>query len=184
MDNIAHTLAGITLGCALTNAPPLRQYSREPREGAAVFRASVLWTSFVANNLPDVDSAISEIFEPGKLGQLLNQRGFTHSLLFVPLGAVISAVMGIWIALYGWRLSRNRVGAERGFASCLRVWLPRMLLVGAAGALLHLFMEWWNDYGPTRGPAITALSRRSSHRSSPCGISRRGRWARRDKPQA
>lgn len=85
MDNVTHTLIGVTLAKAL------------PRKTQGATRA-VLWTAVIGSNLPDFDFVHSLIAGGGKLAYLLHHRGHTHTLLFTLVGGVIAAVAGARIA--------------------------------------------------------------------------------------
>ncbi|HYO75724.1 MAG TPA: metal-dependent hydrolase, partial [Thermoanaerobaculia bacterium] len=75
MDPLTHALAGATLGWATTG-------SRLGRRSLAIGAAAAL--------LPDVDVLIRSAADP--LLAIEHHRGFTHSLLFVPVGGLIAAL--------------------------------------------------------------------------------------------
>ncbi len=116
MDNVTHTLIGITLGHVCT----LRR-SR--------YRRLEIWTAMVASNLPDLDILLPQALSDGKLGYLLQHRGYSHALIFaIPLGLLA----GLLIA--------------KAAKLELRAW-PQLLGVGASAAVLHLVADSWNEYG-------------------------------------
>lgn len=125
MDNVSHSLAGAALACGVLELPPARKVA------SAGFRRALFLTSFFANNLPDVDSAVFYFIRPGHLGNLLNHRGYTHTVVFAPLGAAISVGLA-------WLFFRKKWKQQ---------WNLPAFLVGVLGILLHLFMDYWNDYG-------------------------------------
>lgn len=75
MDPLTHALAGATLAWAATG-------SRLGRRAIAIGAVAAL--------LPDVDVFIRSAADP--LLAIEHHRGFTHSLLFVPVGGVIAAM--------------------------------------------------------------------------------------------
>ncbi|HEX8408891.1 MAG TPA: metal-dependent hydrolase [Thermoanaerobaculia bacterium] len=122
MDPLTHALAGATLAWAATGA-------RLGRRAIVIGAAAAL--------LPDVDVLIRSAADP--LLAIEHHRGFTHSLLFVPIGGVIAAMpfaartQRRWAALAGilayashsfldaattygtqlfWPFSRTRVGLD------------------------------------------------------------------------
>lgn len=108
MDNLTHTLTGLALCRAGLN----RLYARP---------ALVL---LVAANLPDVDvvSALG-----GGLSYLDHHRGITHSVLTMPLLAIVPVLLAM-------ALSRSR--ARMGWAYLLS-------LIGVGS---HLLLDWTNAY--------------------------------------
>src|SRR4051812_3839266 len=91
MDNLTHSLIGITLARTLSGS----QNSAEKPKAALDPRA-VLWTSVLGNNLPDFDFIVPPLLGGGKLGYLLHHRGHTHTVLFLPLLGLIAAAVGKW----------------------------------------------------------------------------------------
>lgn len=117
MDNLCHTLAGAALAEA-----GLRQSSR--------FATAAL---LVASNLPDVDALA--FF--GDLPSVAFRRGWTHGILAQALLPVL--LTGALAALDRWRPPRS------GDARRVRP-LP-LLALAYAGVLLHVGMDWLNNYG-------------------------------------
>src|SRR4051794_35289329 len=85
MDNVTHTLIGITLGSALFK-------SDTPIKKAAI------WTAVIGNNIPDLDFMMTPFLSSGSLGYLLHHRGYTHSLLAAFILGPLSAVLGTRIS--------------------------------------------------------------------------------------
>lgn len=125
MDNLTHSLAGMLVADAICVA------RRETRPNV---RSAAALVSALANNLPDIDIAYSWLDGPKPLGSLLHHRGHTHTLL-------VALPMAWFLGLVAWRLFRRRqTGAEAAV---------RRLLLGLslAGPLLHLLMDFGNNYG-------------------------------------
>ena len=130
MDNVTHSIAGLVLAeCAVR----LRAH-RTGAEPSARFRSVAALSSMIAANLPD-----SDLFYTGagrdKLAYMLHHRGYTHTVIFAVIGAVL-----LWgAALLVWRW-RARSAAPRADAR----WLLSLLLVSTLG---HLALDWTNSYG-------------------------------------
>jgi inner membrane protein len=156
MDNITHTLIGVTLalGISREQTPPRNQ---------------AIMASIVASNIADFDFLAAFIYGGGNLGYLMQHRGWSHTLIASPILAVISlGIMG-WIV--GRKVgeptverSRRRVGestitrilrgSRKGFPSSdpktralRREGRIRLFGLAWAAVLLHLFADSWNDYG-------------------------------------
>ena len=108
MDNLTHTLAGLALS----------------RAGLARGGPGTTLALVIASNLPDADVVT---WLQGTASYLEHHRGLSHSVLGVPLLAVILAVV-LRLAVRGARFG------------------PLLLcsLLGAAG---HVFMDLWTSYG-------------------------------------
>jgi len=117
MDNVTHTLVGITLGrTAISKRPP-------------EYQKAALWTGVIGSNLPDIDFLLPFFMGGGKLNYLLHHRGYTHTmLLLIPLAAFAA-----WI------------GAKIGRVN-VRQW-PSLLFLGVIAVALHTTADFCNDYG-------------------------------------
>lgn len=139
MDPLTHALAGATLAWAATG----RQLGRR---SLAIGAAAAL--------LPDVDVLIRSAADP--LLAIEHHRGFTHSLLFVPVGGMLAALPFArrgWAVLAGmlayashalldaattygtrlfWPFSRQRVGLD--IISIIDPLFTAIVLVGLIGA--------------------------------------------------
>lgn len=134
MDNLTHSLVGIAL-------------SRAFFKDKAPLATTML---IVAANAPDVDV----LWSLRGIRYIEYHRGFTHSLLFLPLGMLLIA--GLWRGLAG-RLQRRKgswdpaQGRWRGEAAVGRRKNPVSWRLGLAAGLLgigsHLLMDWTNSYG-------------------------------------
>lgn len=126
MDNVTHSLAGMLvaeLACTLR---------REP--AGPELRAKAYLLSALANNLPDIDIVYSWITRPKPLGSLLHHRGHTHTLLV----ALPAAWLLGWLFVRHWRRRDPRLlPAPSKF----------LLSLALAGPLLHLLMDFGNNYG-------------------------------------
>lgn len=91
------------------------------------------WISILGNNFPDLDFAYTGITE-GKLGYLLHHRGHTHTLV----GALGASLLLFGLALAVRRMLRSPI---------LRGDLAWIAGVSAAGPLLHLLLDFSNNYG-------------------------------------
>jgi inner membrane protein len=142
MDPLTHALAGATLGWAVAG----RDLGRR---AVAIGAAAAL--------LPDLDVLIRSSADP--LLAIEHHRGFTHSLLFVPIGGAITALpflrsrfrsawlaaMAAWLShalldaatTYGtrlfWPFSRYRVGLD--IISIIDPLFTLIVLTGAIAAL-------------------------------------------------
>jgi inner membrane protein len=126
MDNVTHSLAGVLVAEAVC-------LWREEEPGAPAFRVAALWTSVVANNFADLDFVYRRI-TPGRLGYLLHHRGHTHTVIgALCLSTVTLALVAAVTRFRGVHLGRARWGRLAGLA--------------IAGALLHILMDYQNNYG-------------------------------------
>jgi inner membrane protein len=125
LDNVTHSLAGMLVAeavCALR------------REQRPHVRAAAYLTSALGNNLPDSDIVYSWLDGPKPLGSLLHHRGHTHTLaLALPMAWLLGVALERWFA-------KRHPDAGRA---------ERRLILGLAlaGPLLHLLMDFGNNYG-------------------------------------
>jgi inner membrane protein len=130
MDNITHTLIGITVGQLASKTKSVA--GNEKHETAR--RRLLIWSSVIGNNFPDLDVLYTWI-TPGSLGGLLHHRGHTHTLI---------GILPQWmIAAFLFWLVRKRFG----FSELSRRDWVRGGLVGALGFFLHIFADSFNSYG-------------------------------------
>jgi inner membrane protein len=97
------------------------------------YRAAALTTAVLANNVPDFDFLYVGI-TGGRLGYLLHHRGHTHTLAAAPL----LALLGVALVAFGFRLAK-RVLTRRDLA--------HLGLCAVLGCVLHVFMDFGNNYG-------------------------------------
>lgn len=129
MDNLTHTLAALVLADAALTVTRKRTGSAPSQ----AFRDAMFAASVLANNFPDLDFLYAGITE-GKLGYLLHHRGHTHTLaLSVPQSLVCYGlvVLAVW-------LSKKRLSKSEHL---------RVLAVSLIGPLLHVAMDFTNNYG-------------------------------------
>lgn len=125
MDTITHGIAGALLGKAVFRGGDL--FTRRP-----VSRARVIsWSVMLGSIFPDVDT-LRDLFSHDHLLLLTWHRSITHSLLFLPLFALLLAALARAIARW-------------------RKWpAPNFLaLTGlfAAGILSHIFLDLVTNFG-------------------------------------
>ncbi len=124
MDNLTHSLTGVLAGRVLPDDPddPSGKASpgRPPKTGRAIF-----WALLVSANIPDIDVVANLFADP--LTALHYHRSFTHSLVAVPLMALVAAFAVYLFAVRG------------GFA---RLWIASVV-----GVLFHLFLDLITPYG-------------------------------------
>ncbi len=128
MDNATHALAGMLLADVTVQA-------LTPR-GAEVdrkFRNRARWASAITTNLPDLDPVVARL-TPGRLGYLLHHRGHSHTFVVgLLLGAVAFFVLrALWRTPSGVPARRERL---------------TLLLLCLVGPLLHVAMDFSNNYG-------------------------------------
>jgi inner membrane protein len=128
VDNLTHSLAGLILGDA---ALALRRRFGSP--SAPHYPAAALTIAVLANNLPDFDFLYVGITS-GKLGYLLHHRGHTHTLVAVPLLALVALA----VVTLGFRVRRPQLA---------RADLVQLGALAVAGGLLHVIMDYGNNYG-------------------------------------
>jgi len=120
VDNLTHTVLGLVAGEAVARV------SRSPR------RASLVAIGILGGNLPDADLAVS--YGGGKLGYLLQHRGYTHTLVgCVAIALLLYAAVAFLQRARGSPFTRREHGAMAAFAGF--------------AVLLHLGMDALNNYG-------------------------------------
>ena len=126
MDNVTHTLIGITFSRLI---PSSGNKIVQAPEFAIKEKHALFWTAVLGNNLPDIDFlwAFFQKKSEGSLAYLLVHRGYTHTLV----GALPMGVFAAWIACLIVRVKMSR----------------RLLLVGVLSIFLHIGADTLNDYG-------------------------------------
>jgi inner membrane protein len=138
MDNVTHTIAGALLAEAAARfVPP----DRLPEPA----RRRVLYFLLVAgNNLPDLDFLYAGV-TAGKLGYLLHHRGHTHTIAgALGCSLLLLAIAWLWLRSPPPRRGEGRGG---GLSPLGKRDLRLLLLAALAGPLLHLVMDFQNEYG-------------------------------------
>lgn len=109
MDNVTHSLTGLLLA----------------RAGLNRVVAGATAVLLISANIPDIDIVA---LARGPLAYLQVHRGYTHSLLLLP-------VMALFSVLLASALLRRFIP------------LPVGVLVGCVGVASHLLLDWTNSYG-------------------------------------
>lgn len=127
MDNVTHTLIGITLARSVDRRELLDQ--------------RIFWASVIGSNLPDLDFVAH--FQTGRLGYLLHHRGLTHTFLWVPLlGLMTVGLLKVWPQREG--------EVQSGFFKIFWVACLALLLHIAADFCndygVHPFSPFWNRW--------------------------------------
>jgi inner membrane protein len=131
MDNITHAVVGLGVGELVQRSlPPEADPARHRTRHRLLLTACAL-----ASNFPDLDLVFTRL-APAPLGYLLHHRGHSHTLLYlVPQALLLLALLwALWPNARA--LLRESRPARRGLATVL-----------AAGFLLHLGMDFMNNYG-------------------------------------
>ena len=126
MDTLTHALSGALLARALTPSTTSASRRAVPRvfgPPVPVWQAVVVGT--VAATFPDGDVVLKYVSE---LAYLRGHRGVTHSLLMLPLWALL---LGALAAM----AFRNRAG------------LPRYAWLAAAAIAIHIAGDWITQFG-------------------------------------
>ena len=118
MDPLTHALAGATIAWSLTG----RQLSRKS-----------LLLGAAAGLLPDADVLIRSAADP--LLAIQHHRGFTHSLLFIPMGALLATLPFL-------RATADR--QSRAYLAALCAWASHPLLDAATTYGTQLFWPFSN----------------------------------------
>ena len=94
----------------------------------------VLPTAAIAANLPDFEALF--VYINDKPNYLIQHRAWSHSAIGVVCESILLASV-VWAIV-------NRHAARKANAQIRWVWLFAVCL---SGAVLHVFMDWWNTYG-------------------------------------
>jgi inner membrane protein len=131
LDNITHSVVGLGVGELIQRSlPPEAVPARHTTRHRLLLSACAL-----ASNFPDLDLVFTRL-APAPLGYLLHHRGHTHTLLsLLPQALLLLALLyALWPNARA--LLRESRHARRGLGLAL-----------AAGFLLHLGMDFLNNYG-------------------------------------
>jgi inner membrane protein len=117
MDNVTHTLVGLAFGETVSLATKKK-------------RVPIWIASAIANNVPDLDVALTSTLFRDKVGYLLHHRGHSHTFLLSPLLSLL-----LLAALrFAWRKRDDVPWGAVAFVSFF-------------GIPLHIFADFWNSYG-------------------------------------
>lgn len=131
MDNITHSVVGLGIGELVQRSLPAEA---DPARHGTRHRL-LLTACALASNFPDLDLVFTRL-APAPLGYLMHHRGHTHTLLYLLPQALLLCAL-LWALWPNARaLLRESRAARRG-----------LLLALAAGFLLHLGMDFMNNYG-------------------------------------
>lgn len=127
MDILTHAVMGAACaaGVAAWRAPAGKSALAARRAAAAVGAAAGL--------LPDADALIQSGADALKV--LDYHRHFTHALAFVPLGALVAALLL-------WPLARRRLDFRLLYACCFAAYLPHPLLDACTSYGTHLWLPF------------------------------------------
>jgi inner membrane protein len=109
MDNLTHSLVGVALS----------------RAGLQRVTPHATLLLIISSNLPDIDILA---LAGGQLADLEIHRGYTHSLILIPLLAIVSALLTMVIG-----------------DQPVRFW--RAFFVGCVGVGGHLLLDWTGSFG-------------------------------------
>ena len=127
MDNVTHALAGCLLGEATTVVLERRGVAVTARVRNALFAVGI-----ISAELPDTDLLYAgSTLGMGKLGYMLHHRGYTHTVLF----AIVGALLVWWAAL---ALRKELKDASLG---------RTILGLAFVGTFSHLLLDYTNSYG-------------------------------------
>lgn len=131
MDNITHSLAGLVAGELIDRVLP----SETDPEKANLRRKLILFSSFAANNFPDLDFVLNPLM-PEPLAYLLLHRGHTHTILWL-----VPQLILIFLLIWTLRPSVRKILREDS--------ITRRGVVCATflGLLLHIGLDYFNSYG-------------------------------------
>ena len=135
MDILTHAVMGAALAAGVASLGPCR------KESVLATRRLAAGIGALAGLLPDADALIQSGTDA--LLVLDYHRHFTHALAFVPIGALIAALL-LWPVL------RRRMGFATLYLCCLAGYLPHPLLDACTSYGTHLWLpfsqrrEAWN----------------------------------------
>lgn len=135
MDILTHAVMGAALAAGVASMRPRGQ------ESALAMRRRAAGIGAAAGLLPDADALIQSGGDA--LLVLDYHRHFTHALAFVPVGALLAALLL-------WPLLRRRIGFGALYASSFVGYLPHPLLDACTSYGTHLWLpfserkEAWN----------------------------------------
>ena len=147
MDLVTHAVMGASAAAAAVWARP------ENEKSALGVRRRAALAGALAGLLPDADALIQSGSDA--LLVLDYHRHFTHALAFVPIGALVAAVLL-------WPLLRHHLGFARLYACCVAGYLPHPLLDACTSYGTHLWLPFssaqtaWNLIA-VFDPAFTVL---------------------------
>ena len=130
MENLTHTLIGLAAGESFAQCTRGSETSLPQAERRRLF----VVLAAIGGNAPDVDLAWSYTAGGGRLGYMLEHRGYTHTVL----GCLVLAAL-LYAGAELWMRGRRMVPSARDRF--------HLALVAVFGTLLHLGMDTLNSYG-------------------------------------
>ncbi len=125
MDTLTHALSGALVARLIV--------ARSATSPAAAATQSLPWQAvvvgMVAGAFPDID-AVAQAF--GDVAYLTHHRGITHSVLMLPLWALLVS----WLMAQAFRLTRGQPGSWKSF-----------YVIAAAGIGIHIAGDWITQFG-------------------------------------
>ncbi|MBI5109846.1 MAG: metal-dependent hydrolase [Rhodocyclales bacterium] len=127
MDLLTHAVMGASFSAVMASA------RTQGRESALATRRYAALAGAGAGLLPDIDV----LFQSGEDALLVldYHRHFTHALAFVPVGALVAALLL-------WPLLRRRLGFGLLYLCCLVAYLPHPLLDACTSYGTHLWLPF------------------------------------------
>lgn len=127
MDNITHALAGGLLAAGAITVAKRRGLVTPDH-----FAKTATFVGVVTAELPDVDLLYAgPALGMGKLGYLLHHRGYTHTLVFALVAAIV-----VWLVMLALKCDTRARGVSR-----------LLLALALVGAFSHLALDYTNNYG-------------------------------------
>ena len=120
MDPVTHILFGAVMG----------------RSGFNRMTGLATATLALSAEMPDLDVSLL-LIDP--ITNFAHHRGFTHTLLAMPLTAAVS--LGVIYAAYTW------LNRRRGWTPKVAVRWPLLYLFALLGSLSHILLDFTNNYG-------------------------------------
>lgn len=131
MDDLTHVLTAVITA---------RQSRWAYSPSSAQQKNAALATCILAQLLPDLDTLLSGWSGGGNLGSMLQHRGYTHTLVAIPVLGALAGVLGGVLVRIG---KTKRSAAQSGLRSpFFRLWG-----LGCLSATVHLLLDSLNDYG-------------------------------------
>lgn len=116
MDTLTHSLVGLCLGHSFS-------FKEKQKQREAVF------AGILASNIPDLDILYTSITGFGQLGYLVHHRGHTHTLIALPVLALLACFVS------------SLLTGGRGR------WSTPIFMISLSAVFLHLAMDFLNSYG-------------------------------------
>jgi inner membrane protein len=132
MDNLTHTVIGVAAGAAAAHIAGRLRARPDGGLTPATRNFAFIAIGMIGGNLPDSDLLVS--YGDGKLGYLLQHRGYTHTFL---------GCLALALVLFCAVLATLRARRQRPDAADLRGLAAMSLLA----VFLHLGMDALNSYG-------------------------------------